>query len=207
MAKLASYLTSRRHLGGLVLALLGAGLALADPVGPQGAWLIVGFYLLGAMATHEPAQSRFGFEPRRVHRRLSEKLAGVSGRVPPEVMVRLRRIELTIQSEILPRLEVLPPGSHELYLVERTASAYLPAALDAYLCLPPNYVSPLPGTEGRSALSVLVEELDVLDAGMRSVAASVHRADMTRLLVHKHFLNERFPHEQTGVLLADRRPE
>ena len=207
MGKLSTYLRSRRHFGGLGLALFGAALAIADPVGPQGVWLILGFYVLGAMATHEPAVNRFGFEPRRVQRRLSEKLAAVSGRVPPEVMIRLRRIELAIRSEILPRLEVLPLGSHELYLVERTASAYLPAALDAYLCLPAGYVSPLPGTEGRSALDILLEELDVLEAGMRSVAATVHRADMTRLLVHQHFLNARFQGEQEGLMLADRRPE
>ena len=46
--RIRRYLTSRKHLAGTGLALVGAGLVLADPVGPAGAALVVGFYLLGA---------------------------------------------------------------------------------------------------------------------------------------------------------------
>jgi hypothetical protein len=127
-----------------------------------------------------------------VQRSLSEKIAAVSGRLPPEVMSRLRRIELAIRSEILPRLDGLPLGSLELYLVERTACEYLPTAVDAYLRLPPGYVSSQPGSHGRTALAVLLEELDLLEAEMRSVASTLHRADMDRLLAHKRFLIDRF---------------
>jgi len=187
------YLTSRKHLAGSAMALLGAGLAVIDPVGPQGILLVVGFYLAGALATPgAPSVSRFGFDPRRVQRTLTEKITAVSGRLPPEVMTRLRGIELAIRSEILPRLDGLPLGSAELYLVERTACEYLPTAIDAYLRLPPGYVSSQPGSHGRTALAVLLEELDLLEAEMRSVASAVHRADMDRLLAHKRFLVERF---------------
>jgi hypothetical protein len=187
------YLGSRKHFAGLGLALVAAGLVVIDPVGPQAILLVAGFYLAGALATPgSPNFSRYGFDPRRVQQSLSEKIAAVSGRLPPEVISRLRRIELAIRNEILPRLDGLPPGSVELYLVERTACEYLPTAVDAYLRLPLGYVSSQLGSHGRTALAVLIEELDLLEVEMRSVASTLHRADMDRLLAHKRFLIERF---------------
>ena len=193
---LLSYLTSRRNLVGSALALVGAGLAVADPVGAQGLLLVVGLYLAGALAVRgNPRVSRFGFDPRRVQKSLAEQIGAAAGRVPPEVLTRLQRIELTIRTEILPRLDCLPLGAPELYLVERTVSDYLPTAVEAYLRLPNGYISSQPGSDGRAALDVLVEELDFLDAEMRQVAEVVHRTDMDRLLAHKRFLIDRFRRE------------
>jgi len=193
---LVSYLTSRRNLTGSALALLGAGLALADPVGAQGLLLVVGLYLAGALAVGGKSRvSRFGFEPQRLQKSLVEQIGAAAGRVPPEILSRMQRIELTVRTEILPRLDCLPLGAPELYLVERTVSDYLPTAVEAYLRLPSGYVSSQPGSHGRSALEVLVEELDFLDAEMRQVAELVHRTDMDRLLAHKRFLIDRFRRE------------
>ncbi len=190
---ISRYLRSRKHAAGLALAVLGAILSALDPVGPQGILLVLGFYLAAAIAIpNRKPLPPYGFEPRLVQRALSEKLMAVSGRVPPEVMGRLRLIELAIRTEILPGLDRLAPGSVELYLVERTASEYLPTAVDSYLRLPPGYVSAQPGSEGRTALSVLLDELDALESGVRSVAAAVHRAEMDRLLAHQRFLRDRF---------------
>ena len=197
---LASYLTSRRNLVGSALALVGAGLALADPVGAQGLLLVVGLYLAGALSVRgNPRISRFGFDPGRVQRSLAEQIGAAAGRVPPQVLTRLQRIELTIRTEILPRLDCLPLGAPELYLVERTVSDYLPTAVEAYLRLPRGYVSSQPGSDGRAALDVLVEELDFLDTEMRQVAEVVHRTDMDRLLAHKRFLVDRFRREDAQV--------
>jgi hypothetical protein len=197
---LVSYLTSRRNLAGSALALVGAGLALADPVGAQGLLLVAGLYLAGALSVRGNARvSRYGFEPRRVQKSLAEQIGAAAGRVPPQVLTRLQRIELTIRTEILPRLDCLPLGAPELYLVERTVSDYLPTAVEAYLRLPNGYVSSQPGSHGRAALDVLVEELDFLDAEMRQVAEIVHRRDMDRLLAHKRFLVDRFRREDAQV--------
>jgi hypothetical protein len=158
--------------------------------------LVVGLYLAGALAVRgNPRVSRFGFDPRRVQKSLAEQIGAAAGRVPPHVLSRLQRIELTIRTEILPRLDCLPLGAPELYLVERTVSDYLPTAVEAYLRLPNGYVSSQPGSDGRAALDVLVEELDFLDAEMRQVAEVVHRTDMDRLLAHKRFLIDRFRRE------------
>ncbi|MDQ6710193.1 MAG: hypothetical protein M3Z11_06505 [Candidatus Dormibacteraeota bacterium] len=194
---ISRYLRSRKHAAGLALALVAAILSVLDPVGPQSILLVLGFYLAAALAIpNRRPLPPYGFEPRLVQRALSEKLRAVSGRVPPEVMGRLRRIELAVRTEILPGLDRLAPGSLELYLVERTASEYLPTAVDSYLRLPPGYVSAQPGSEGRTALSVLLDELDLLEAGVGSVAAAVHRAEMDRLLAHQRFLIDRFRRQE-----------
>jgi hypothetical protein len=191
--RIRRYLTSRKHLAGTGLALVGAGLALADPVGPAGAALVIGFYLLGAAAVpSNPAIRRYGYDPAEVLKAMQREISAVSGRVPPEVIVRIQRIELTIRSEIFPRLDCLPTGSLELYLIERTARDYLPTAVATYLRLPSDYVSARPASQGWTPLQVLLEELDLLDAQMRRVAEIVHHVDMDRLLAHRRFLNDRF---------------
>jgi hypothetical protein len=129
-----------------------------------------------------------GYDPTHVQRSLSAEIAAVAGRVPPDVWTRIQRIELTIRAEILPRLDCLPLGAPELYLVERTASDFLPTAVETYLRLPGGYASP----GGATAHQVLVDELDLLEAQMRRVAEGVHRADMDRLLAHRRFLEDRF---------------
>ena len=188
-----SFLGSRKHFVGCAMMLVGIGLAVLDPVGPQALVLIGGFYVAGAIATPSRQRiSRAGFDPLQVERRLAQTLSAVSGRVPPEVMTRLRRIDLVIRAEILPRLERLAPASIDLYLVRSTGCEYLPAALDAYLSLPSGYTSIQPGTEGQTALGILVDQLDLLEAEMRSVAAALHRNEMDRLLAHRRFLLERF---------------
>lgn len=188
-----AYLTSRRHLVGSALGLLGLALAIIDPVGVQGFILVPVFYLVGAVALPgRPALSRYGFSPNHVQRALAGEIGAVSGRVPAEVITRIQQIELTIRSQILPRLDCLPVGSRDLYLVERTACQDLPTAVEAYLRLPDGYVSSGPGSQGRRAIDVLLKELDVLDAEMRLVAAKVQRSDMDRLLAHERFLLDRF---------------
>ena len=197
---LVSYLTSGRNLTGSALALLGVGLALADPVGAQGLLLVIGLYLAGALAVRGNGRvSRFGFDPQRLQKALAEQIGAAAGRVSPEILSRMQRIELTIRTEILPRLDCLPLGAPELYLVERTVSDYLPTAVEAYLRLPHGYVSSQPGSQGRAAVDVLAEELDFLDAEMRQVAEVVHRTDMDRLLAHKRFLIDRFRREDAGT--------
>ena len=196
---LVSYLTSRRNLTGSALALVGVGLILVDPVGVQGLLLVVGLYIAGALAVRGNGRvSRFGFDPQRVQKSLTQQVGAAAGRVPPEILARMQRIELTLRTEILPHLDCLPLGAPELYLIERTVSDYLPTAVEAYLRLPRGYVSSQPGSQGRAAIDVLVEELDFLDAEMRQVAEVVHRTDMDQLLAHKRFLADRFRRNATG---------
>lgn len=193
MGRVRDYLLSRRNLCGCALALLGAGLAIADPVGPAGLVLVVGFYVLGAAAVPaNRAISRYGFDPKELERALWQEIGAISGRVPPEVIIRIQRIEFVMRTQVLPRIDCLPPGSLDLYLIERTAREYLPTAVENYLRLPGNFVSAQAGSRGATPLQVLLDELDLLESQMRRVADAVHRTDMDRLLAHRRFLTDRF---------------
>src|ERR1700693_2932343 len=189
MRTIAPYLTSRRNLAGSGLALLAAALLVIDPVGPQGIVLVIGFYLAGVLAVRRtPKVHRLGFDPVQLQRSLLKEIAAVAGRGPPEVWIRIRRTDLPSRAEILPRLDCLPLGAPELYLVERTASDFLPTAVETYLRLPACYASP----DGATAYHVLVDELDLLETQMLRGAGVVHRADMDWLLAHLRFLEDRF---------------
>ena len=189
MRAIATYLSGRRNLVGSGLALLAIVLVVIDPVGPQGILLVIGFYLAGVVATRRtPKIHRLGFDPLQVERSLSAEIAAVAARVPPDIMLRIQRIELTIRTEILPRLDCLPLGAQELYLVERTARDFLPTAVETYLQLPGGYAS----SSGSTAHQVLTDELDLLEAQMRRVAEEVHRVDMDRMLAQRRFLTDRF---------------
>lgn len=190
--RLHAYLTSRQNLVACGMALVGLGLALLDPVGPTGLVLVIGFYALGAAAARpNRAHARFGFDPRDIEKAFQQEISDVSGRVPPELVIRIQRIELIARTQVLPRLERLPPGSVDLYLVEQTARRYLPTAIDNYLRLPAGYSSRQSGSDGATALQVVTDELSMLEAEMRRIANVVLRADMDRLLAHRRFLNDR----------------
>src|SRR5260370_33347118 len=77
---LISYLTSRRNLTGSALALVGAGLLVADPVGVQGLLLVGGLYLAGALAVRGNARtSRFGSDPSRGQKSRPEEMGATRG--------------------------------------------------------------------------------------------------------------------------------
>jgi hypothetical protein len=191
--RISAYLTGRKQLAGSALALFGGALTLADPVGPGGVFLIAGFYLLGVIAVPNPRRGAGdGLDAGRVSAGISDLVVAVSDRVPPQVIARLQRIEFTVREEILPRVDAIPPGALDRYLIERTARDYLPTAVNAYLRLPAGYVSADPGSRGWSALQVLLDELDLLEAEMRRIAAMLDRVDMDRLVAHRRFLRDRF---------------
>jgi hypothetical protein len=186
--RLYAYLLSRRNRLACAFALVAVALVLADPVGPVGIVLVIGFYLLGAAAARPtPEIDRYGFDPKKLEKALQRELAEVSGRVPPPITARIQRIELITRTQILPRLELLPPGSLDLYLIERTVTEYVPTAVGNYLRLPADYES-----AGDRPLDVVDQELALLEGQMRRIAALVQRADMDRMLAHRRFLKDRF---------------
>ena len=103
-------------------------------------------------------------------------------------MLMIRQIILGI----LPRSGNLPPGSPQLFIIERTATDYLPTSLQAYLNLPRAYATRRPVQDGKTAKEVLLDQLTLLETKMNEVADDVHRNDSDRLLAHGRFLEERF---------------
>jgi hypothetical protein len=123
-------------------------------------------------------------------------LAGVAamldeGHAPALVRARVDRVDGLIRA-ILPRLPDLGVGSADGYAVVATATDYLPETVGGYLRLPRGWADTRPIEGGRTALMVLVDQLELLAATMaRMLDAAVH-ADAQALVAHGLFLESRF---------------
>jgi hypothetical protein len=90
-----------------------------------------------------------------------------------------------------------------LYTIRQTALDYLPVALQDYLALPTAYATLQPVRDGKTARQLLLEQLDLMDTGMRQIADDAHRNDAEKLLAHGRFLEEKFAKSELS-LDADR---
>jgi len=134
---------------------------------------------------------RSGFDSNDVKDALDSQVRLITGKVPPEVMAKVLKIRQIILG-ILPRSGNLPPGLPQLFVIERTATDYLPTSLQAYLNLPRAYATQHPVQDGKTPKEVLLDQLTLLETKMNEVADDVHRNDSDRLLAHGRFLEERF---------------
>jgi hypothetical protein len=132
-----------------------------------------------------------GFDPNDLKEGLDAQVRLITGKVPPEVMAKVLKIRQTVLG-ILPRSGNLPPGSPELFVIERIATNYLPTSLQAYLNLPRTYATKHQVQDGKTPKEVLLEQLTLLESKMNEVADDVHRHDSDRLLANGRFLEERF---------------
>ncbi|NHA68888.1 hypothetical protein [Phycicoccus flavus] len=127
------------------------------------------------------------------------------GHAPALVRARVTRVDRLIRA-ILPRLPDLGVGSADGYAVVATATDYLPGTVGGYLRLPRAWADTRPIENGRSALLVLVDQLDLLAATMeRMLDAAVH-ADAQALVAHGLFLESRFGAPAAGGALDLRAP-
>ena len=187
------YLYSTKNIVGSLLAVVGLVLFFTGVVGTLWPLIVIGLYLIGALVTPGTAtiDLRSGFDPDDVRKALDHEVHVVSGRVPAEVFAKVQNIQQIILG-ILPRSGALPPGSPELFVVERTATDYLPTALESYLNLPRAYATLHPVQDGKTPKQVLLDQLALLETKMGEVADDVHRNDTDRLLANGRFLEERF---------------
>ena len=190
---LLKYLYSTKNIVGSALALVGLVLFFTGIIGPLWPVIVVGLYLIGALvAPGTPSiDLRSGFDPNDVRKALDNEVRIVNGRVPADVLAKVQSIQQIILG-ILPRSGALPAGSPELFVVQRTATDYLPTALESYLNLPRAYATLHPVQDGKTPKQVLLDQLTLLESKMTEVADDVHRNDTDRLLANGRFLEERF---------------
>src|SRR4029077_4833302 len=108
-------------------------------------------------------------QARAVRDSLARLQVEVKGRVPAEVEERVVSIARSV-TDILERENGLRVGSRQLFTLLRTATDYLPTALDAYLRLPAAYATTRRLQGGQTAAEILVAQLDLLAAEMVAVA-------------------------------------
>jgi hypothetical protein len=132
---------------------------------------------------------------------LSALQGAIAGRVPDMVLARVDRVSSVVR-ETVPRLGNLGPGSFTAHDVLRTATSYMPEAVNAYLRLPRSFADRRPVAGGKTSLAVLCDQLDLLGSKMDDVFDAVCRADADALIAHGRFLAEKFG---TGALALDPR--
>ena len=120
----------------------------------------------------------------------TERLVADGG-VPSPVTARVLRVTGTVRDTI-PRLDALGAGSDRAYAVMATATDYLPEAVGGYLRLPRRFADTRPIDGPKTALMVLVDQLDLLGATMDQILDAVVRVDADALIAHGRFLQEKF---------------
>jgi len=111
--------------------------------------------------------------------------------VPPAVVARISRIAATVD-EIEPRLDAMGFANVDAHAVVRTATSYVPEALEAYMRLPRTFADTRKIQGSKTALAILCDQLDLLAAKMDEVRDAVYRRDAQALIEHGQFLQARF---------------
>ncbi len=111
--------------------------------------------------------------------------------LPIDVQVKVEQIRRKVEV-LLGYASRFPPFSKDLFLVQQTASEYLPRTIDAYLALPVGDGDRILIGKGKTALQELKEQLDLLDSKLDDIAEDLQRRDVDRLLANRRFLEERF---------------
>lgn len=137
------------------------------------------------------APSKPAVPARKPKQVLPEMSRLAANRLPPSVQMKIGQIRRKVEA-ILQYSEEFPVGSEDLYLVERTATDYLPQTLDAYLKLPPaSHNQPMePG--GKTAWEELWSQLNLMESKLDEVAAELKRKNADQLLANGKFLEQRF---------------
>jgi hypothetical protein len=196
------YLYSGKNIVGSTLALFGLVLFFAGVI-TTFFWPFVVIALYGIGALLAPGPTKLGlegtsFDPDSIRRSLQRQLSAAGGKVPPQAQVKLQEISDTIIG-ILPHYSDFPPGSPDLFVVGRTATDYLPSALQAYLNLPRAYAALHKMPNGKTADDVLIDQLTLLSTKMDEVADAVHKKDSDALLANGRFLQEKFGPSPLGL--------
>jgi hypothetical protein len=136
----------------------------------------------------------------QIGRALDEAVRTTSARLPSDVRARVVEIRREIFA-LLPSTAAFPVGSEDLYVIQRTATDYLPATLEAYLALPDDYATTRQLGDGKTPLQLLREQLQLLDEKLDEITEAVHRQDSERLVANGRFLEERFGRRPDGLTL------
>ena len=189
------YLYSGKNIVGSALALLGLLLFFTGVITSLfWPFVVVAMYGVGALLAPGPpkvALAGTSFDTDSIRKSLQHTLSTANGKLPAPLLAKVQDIADTIMG-ILPHYADFPAGSPDLFVVGRTATDYLPSALQAYLNLPRAYATLHKMPNGKTADQVLDDQLTLLGSKMDEVADAVHKKDSDALLANGRFLEEKF---------------
>jgi hypothetical protein len=201
--RLLLYLYSNGNILGSILGLIGLGLYFTGVIHDFWLVIVVGLYGIGVLAAPrnetQELRLRHQLDSEELRQELEELVHAIRRKVPKEISDRVVNIKNTIV-EILPYLQRLDESNYNLYTIRQTALEYLPETLENYLKLPRAYASMHVIKDGKTAQKLLVEQLDLLDQEMKSIAQEFYRNDTEQLVAHGRFLEEKF--ERSGTLFG-----
>jgi hypothetical protein len=195
VSPLLRYLYSSKNIVGSTLALFGLLLFFTGVI--TSFWwpfVVIAMYGIGALLAPGPTRLEVGdtsFDPDSIRRALNKTIGTANGKLPQPMAAKVQHISDTITG-ILPHYADFPAGSPDLFVVGRTATDYLPSALQAYLNLPRAYATLHRMSNGKTADQVLSDQLDLLSSKMDEVADAVHKKDSDALMANARFLEEKF---------------
>jgi hypothetical protein len=200
--RFARWATSTKNLTGIGLASAGPILGVTVLTNPLlGVALAPALYAVGALIApgrKKPLTVSNSTDTKDAIRSLEDIQRRIRRRVPDVVARRVKYIAASI-TDSLRRADSLGEGSSEVFGLVKTATDYLPTALQTYLDLPRNYADRRVVVGGKTPLVLLLEQLDLLIKKMDEIAEAVNRADSDKLIAHGRFLAEKFGKDGNGL--------
>ncbi|MDQ6743435.1 MAG: hypothetical protein M3170_00855, partial [Candidatus Dormibacteraeota bacterium] len=140
--RLVSYLGSGKNIAGSGLALAGLGLHFAGFAGPFWPAVMVAMYAIGVLVVprRRPPGVAANLDVGEIRKALDRAVRMGEGRLPSDVQAKVAEIRQEVL-DVLPSANQFSTGSEDLYVIQRTATDYLPATLEAYLALPYAYAT------------------------------------------------------------------
>jgi hypothetical protein len=189
------YLYSTPNIIGSLLGLVGLALYFLGIIGSYWLLIILGLYGIGVLATPKSPtyelRLRNELTAEEIRSELNAMLSKISKKVPKEILAKVESIIKSI-FEILPHIMDVNSSNYNIYTIRQTALEYLPETLESYLQLPKAYATLHPIKNGKTANQLLLEQLDLLDVEMKSIAQDFYLNDSQRLMAHGKFLQEKF---------------
>jgi hypothetical protein len=200
--RVLDYLGSEKNIVASALALGGLGLHFAGLLG--GVWpaVVVALYVIGALVvpSRRPVGVTANLDVGEIRKALDGAVRMSRSRMPPDIQAKIAEIRQEVL-DLLPSLSAFPAGSQDLYVIQRTATDYLPSTLRAYLALPESYATTRVLQGGKTPQQLLREQLQLLDEKLDEITDAVHQHDTDRLLANGRFLEERFGKDSGGLSL------
>lgn len=172
--------------------LAGGAIALAASMGV--AVVSVVFRLTRNQPRSLPPAGSGEFDVDAIRRSLANQLQNLIGQVSPDVLGSFQHVHRHIL-DMLPRASRLPAGSEDLFILERTATDYLPTAFASYVSLAQAGAADQRLANGRTPHELLLEQLRLIETKLEEMAEAINRNDVDRLLAHGRFLEDRFGNE------------
>lgn len=191
----ARWATSTKNIVGVGFAAVGPVLGVVGVVNPiVGIALAPALYVVGALVT--PGRKRKislagGIDPSDALASLDQIQKRIRGRVSDDIWSLVLTISNCIRDS-LTRASALGEGSADVFGLVKTATDYMPTALQAYLDIPKNYADRKVVAHGKTAHDILVDQLVLIAKKMAEIQDAVNRADTDKLLAHGRFLAEKF---------------